>query len=233
MKTKKKKKLIIICLLGLIVMIGVYFAYKIYNINYYNLVFESSDVSFDIKEEKVINKTSYNGNYIIHNNIKIPNYFNDFEVNKGENSVHYINKTNENVEFSLIDSNIETPVESLESIVLITNPVGKKIIEENNINNDIELIKYLENYETSKRTIFTSLDKMLRDEAVYNFLNYYSFNDVTLFNGHINGYMTEINDSCKNIYIFNNDIVSIVTFCGNSYFTNEYIYDLLSKVEMD
>jgi len=233
MNKNKRRKLIIMCLVGLIIMIGGYITYKIYNVNYYNIAFKTSDVSFDIKEEKVINKKDYNGNYIIHNNINIPNYFDDYEATKDENSVIYTNKNNENRKFVLMKTNIATPVKYLESITLNDNHVGKKILEKNNINSDIELIKYLKDYETSKRTIFTNLNKMLEDEAIYNFMVYYHFDNVTIFTGNITGYMTEINDSCKNVSIFNNDIVSTITFCDNSYFTNEYIYDLLSKIKKD
>jgi len=62
MNKNKRRKLIIMCLVGLIIMIGGYITYKIYNVNYYNIAFKTSDVSFDIKEEKVINKKDYNGN---------------------------------------------------------------------------------------------------------------------------------------------------------------------------
>ena len=230
---KKRKKLIIMCLVGLIIMIGGYITYKIYNINYYHITFETIDVSFDIKEDKVINKKDYNGKYIIHNNIKIPNYFDDYEVIKDGNAIVYIYKSNENRKFWLLNTNIQAPVKCLESIILIDNPIGKKTLEKNNIKSNIELIKYLENYESSKRTIFTSLDKMLEDEAIYKFMAYYHFDDVTIFTGNVNGYITKINDFCKNVHIFNNDIASTITFCDNSYFTNEYIYDLLSKIEID
>lgn len=234
MENKKRKNLTIICLIVLILLLGTYFVYKISIINYYNIVFENTNVSFDIKEEKVIDKTNYEGDYIIHNDIKMPDFFDNFTISEENNDIIYTDKTNEDIKMVLPKSVILSPKKDFEKITLGHKAVGKKIIRENNLNNDIELLKYLENYKTSKRTVFSNVDRMLNDEVVYNFTSFYYLENVTLFTGSVTAFMVENLDSdCKYVYIINDDVCVTIMLYGSSYFTSDYVIDLLSKTEVN
>lgn len=233
MKGKERKKYIIIGLIIILLLLGVYFAYKIYAINYYAISLDVENSSFDIKKEIKINSAIYKGDYIDGPNIKIPNYFSDFNKREDENDIIYTKKDDENIKLLISKKQIPTPVKQFKQIVIVDKSIGEKVLQKNNINNDIELLKYIDNYKFSNRTIFTSIDKMLNDEAIYDFVVYYYFDDITIFDGYVSGYYSNIfNNECKMLYIFNGDNSNVITLCGDSYFTDDYIVDLLSKIKI-
>ncbi|MGM9878975.1 MAG: hypothetical protein ACI31R_03010 [Bacilli bacterium] len=215
-------------------MLGVYFTYKIFAIDYYAISLDVENSSFDIKKEIKINSAIYEGDYIDGPNIKIPNYFSDFNKTESETGIVFTKTDDEKtIKFGISKEQIASPVKQFEDFVVMDKYIGKKVLQKNNINNDIELLKYIDNYKFSNRTIFTSIDKMLNDEAIYDFVVYYYFDDITIFDGYVSGYYSNIfNNECKMLYIFNGDNSNVITLCGDSYFTDDYIVDLLSKIKI-
>ena len=234
MKTNKRKKVMIIGLIVIAFLIAVYFFYKIGIINYYNIDLKVESSSINVKKEIEISETNYTGDYIASANMKIPNYFSDFVKSQDGTDIIYTKKDDENIKLVLTERKILSPIKQFEQIGIVDKDIGKEVLKENNINQNIELLKYVANYKFSNRTIFTNIDKLLEEEAMYDFAAYYYLDNITIFDGYIDGYYSDYRDNgCKLLYIFNGDNSNLITFCGKAYFTDDYIVDLLSKIKLD
>lgn len=248
----KKKKGILIILL--IIILVAYFGYKGFNLFYYNADrittqdYESFINQFTIKDTINIKKKSVESNdYLEYQNIKIRNDFKDFEKlgqTAGVTSLKLISKDENNKTKSSFWMGItDTYVNMLKSDKTlfgtedkrITNTSLTKILEKNNINNDIELFKYLENQKEIKNNIFTSVKQMKENYAIQFMISVVmpQMNNITLINGDYQGYVFNLKSNMKEVSIIKDDKRYVFMFINTTYFTNDYIKDLLETIVID
>ena len=159
----KKKKNVVLVVVGILLLVCLYFGYKGFNLFYYNVDrittqdYDDFISQFTIKDTMTINHKNVESNdYLEYQNIKIRNDFKDFEKleqTTGETSLKLILKDeNEKTKSSFWMSVADTYVNLLKldkslfgtEDKRITNTDLANILEKNKINNDIELFKYLE-----------------------------------------------------------------------------------------
>lgn len=248
---KDKKSLWVgIIIVVIVVFIGGFFGTKIYYLHKYNIVSVSDEEYFNyrdkLKVDNTINIKSKNLNeneYITFKNIKVRNDFENFEVlDSSDDQIRYVLNKNDKVEasfwygittdslvyslsneFSLFgfeDENINLSVEE-----------RKEFFKDKNINNDIDLIKYLGTYEYKKNNLFTSTRKM-KDNYFTKFITTFLIgggNNITVIDGNYAGYIINMADT-REAYIFKNNKKYVFTFINNDYFSDDYVEELLNTV---
>ena len=230
----KKKKNVVLVVVGILLLVCLYFGYKGFNLFYYNVDrittqdYDDFISQFTIKDTMTINHKNVESNdYLEYQNIKIRNDFKDFEKleqTTGETSLKLILKDeNEKTKSSFWMSVADTYVNLLKldkslfgtEDKRITNTDLANILEKNKINNDIELFKYLEKQKDIKNNIFTSAKEM---------------DSITLINGDYQGYIFNLKNNMKEVSILKNGKRYVFMFLNTTYFTDEKINDLLNTI---
>ena len=180
----KKKKNVVLVVVGILLLVCLYFGYKGFNLFYYNVDrittqdYDDFISQFTIKDTMTINHKNVESNdYLEYQNIKIRNDFKDFEKleqTTGETSLKLILKDeNEKTKSSFWMSVADTYVNLLKldkslfgtEDKRITNTDLANILEKNKINNDIELFKYLEKQKDIKNNINTNGEQILKQKG--------------------------------------------------------------------
>ena len=247
----KKKLWIIIVAVLLLVLVGGYFGYKIYYVNYYDLShineFEKSKDIFAIKDETITIKTTTlpEEEYLVFKNMKIRNDFKNWEVFSSSDELD-IKTQDQFIWYKLKDTGAiaigkgDTVMKTYESGEWISsderaNPssVLTKFYKENNITNDIELFKFLDKTKNNKNSIFDSVKSMKELYEIHSLVRaeYAMIDGITLINGDYDGYC--VNHNFEPAYIvecniLKDDMRYTLTFNNSKYFTNEMIKDLLN-----
>jgi len=224
----KKQKIIIQ------VIIGIIFVYVIFKqicvLTYTKKDFDSnSKITIGNTIELKTNKLNEN-EYITFNNIKIRNDFKNYEKTNKDNEVTYRN--NNNIMNIIISS--QTYIDKLntkevEDKIYKTIDI-KKILNKNNIKNDIDLFRYISNYKFNSNNIFASLYK-IKESYFAKYISIAILPDlsspITFLNGSYNGYIFNVNDNFKQVNILKDDKVYTFNFSG---YDDKYIIDLLNTV---
>ena len=250
----KKKRKIILVIVGILLLICLYLGYKAFNLFYYNVDrittqdYDAFMSQFNIKGTITIKHQNIESNdYLEYQNIKIKNDFKDFEKleqTTGETSLKLILKAeNRETKSSFWMGETDTYVALLKADKTLFGTDNKKvtntditsILEENKINNDIELFKYLSHQKEVKNNIFTSTKKMKEN---YNFQYIVSIimpqmDSITLINGDYQGYIFNLKNNMKEASILKNGKRYVFMFLDTTYFTDEKINDLLNTVVID
>ena len=259
----KKKLWIIIVAVLLLVLVGGYFGYNIYYVNYYDLShlenYEKYKENFHIKDETftITTTTLTEEEYFTYKNMKMRNIFDgyeskfdsdEFEHPHEEDSIWYVLNDKEtgksigaigmgrdNTQLELLKSGFV--VMSEESRVGEIKNINK-FLEKNNITNDIELLKFLEKTLNKKHSIFDSVDDMKTLYALHlqNYIGNMNNEGITLIDGDYEGYI--INHNMGGANIIECDILKdskryVLTFNNASYYTNEMIKDLLNTLVIE
>ena len=248
---KRRTKILII--VGVLAIVLGYFGYKAVNLILYN--FSLEDI-VDLEIEETINlnynkELKSNEEYLEFKNIKIRNDFKDFkyreDISTNSDLKYVLYDEFEELKASfwvgIVDSyvtnlkNAETVFDNEKAAYLSDKDLKnlRKFLEENNINDDIDLFKYLIEHKDDKLNIFTSVKKM-RERYVFYYLNYIMLAgdlDITLIDGTFSGYILELNNGTKQTCILDDDKCYTFTFIGEDYFTDNYISELLSTIVID
>lgn len=244
----KKKKIIVIITIILIVLLAMFFCYKMYLLNVYKIdknkvsEYKQIQASININKNVTIDKKTYDGDYIEYQNIKVANIFNNYKLKEQNNDnfeygyVSYINEK-ENGEIIIrkesaviTDSKYESEYNS--NSVLSIKCSDKKILEKNNITNDMELIKYFKNFEINSNTILTSKNKICENYYAYDNFTRMALGTVIPFNGNAEGYIS-MSDNNITINVFDKDEVYILGFNNVKEVNIDVIYDLISSIVME
>ena len=112
----------------------------------------------------------------------------------------------------------------------ISNIFRNKVLNEHNIENDVDLVKYLREREKIKCNIFTPIKK-IKENYFFNYveLSLPSLDNITYFDGDLDGYMLA-GDNYKRAFIFQNDKLYCLTFHKLDYFTDDMIKRILESV---
>lgn len=239
-----KKKIVI----GIILII-IYFLVKGFFLYYYNidsvLTSDYDEVinNFEFKDSITIeNKYLEDSNYLVFKNMKIRNDFKNFKEKVYENE-----PSNDFKRYMLYDEDNKVKAVFMlgkyytNTYMLkndptffdsrISNKEVSKVLNKNNINNDIELYNYLRANAKRRANIFTSIKKM-REIYIINYLVAVMFPKVeslTKIEGDYEGFIYNLKDG-KEIDILIGDNKYTFTFLKKDYFTDNYINELLNTV---
>lgn len=257
---KRKKKVFII--IGLLLVICVYFGYKGFNLFYYNINnlttenYDSIVNSLTIKDTITINtKKLESDDYLTFRNIKVKNEFSNFKLLENQfsdNNIKYaLYDENNNLKASFWMGITDSYVNLFKTDAILFGTEDKRInntnltnfLDKNNIKNDIDLFKYLEKNKNVKNNIFTSVKEM-KENYLLQFMVSVAIpriENITLIDGDYQGYifnMKSENDNISSIRearILFNDKVYTFLFLNknNEYFNNDYIQDILNTIVID
>ena len=238
----KNKKGLLVFLVVLVLLIGVYFAYKLYLISYYSdksLNFSFKEISDAYKIEnaiKINSKKLTEKDYLQFKEVKIKNDFKNFNKEEQDNSVVYTNKEkNSQITISINSTYLDFYylVESdLEGVDNKNTNFQDRIdyLKKNNITNDLELFDFLasDNY---KKNIFTSIKDLKGNYATYLVAQIMVPQEITSISGDLNGYIRE-KDNIKEINILKNNKRYMFMLIGD-YFNEDKIIDLLNTIVIE
>ncbi len=246
-----KRKNIILIIIGIFLIAGCYFGYKAFNLYYYKIDDAMITNNLTITDTLTINTEQLEQNqYLTFNNIKIRNDFQEFEILEdvsSEDTIKYslYNEDNEvTSSFWITSENDYTYTEILKTDTTLFTTNNRKIttanltdyLEKNKITNDIELLEYLANHKSTTNTIFTSVKKMKENYMLYFLSNIIipETDGITLIDGDYTGYILNLTTSnAKEVSIIKEDKRYIFTFIHLDYFTDNYIKELLSTINIE
>ncbi len=248
-------KKVAIVLVLLILLIGGYFGIKGFYLYYYdihNMVaqdYNSVKEGLKVKDTMTIKKSDSDYEYLTYKDVKIKNEFKDFELSKedDDSSDKYIlYGENKKVKASFWIGTTDSYVYSLtnDSTLFgtgdkrITNANISNILKKNNINNDLELFKFLSQNEDVKSNIFTPI-KQMKENYVLQFMTWVvmpKLDSITLIDGDYEGYILNLKvasgSSVREARIIHDDKTYMFLFLSNDndYFKDEDINNLLNTV---
>lgn len=232
----KKRKIILAVIIILLVVVS-YFGYKEYNLYKYTLHYDGDDANFKITDTIKVD-SNIADDYLSFDEVSFKNDFSDFDKSDihGDIVAGYILKDKEgkvNKSFSYIKTDEKVDVlRKLEETdgFNINKKDNQKILDKNNIKNDLDLIKYLSENDLAKSNIFTSLSDM-KENYFFNYVKIIELpeiNGITLIEGDYSGYILN-DDNIKEVHILKNDKNYVFLFIGSEY-TDEYIEEFLNTL---
>lgn len=242
---KKKNKIIIVIIFILIVL---YFLYKGLNLLIYSSFgyndsdFETLNNGFKITGSiKVAHKDAIN--YLNFDNVKVRNDFENFKNIESQNEAT-INLLFESEQgnkvfiYGVTDQKTsmykKSDIDYNNFSKTFDNINRKEILKKHNINNDIDLIKYLSNRKILKPNIFTSV-KQMKDDYFFNYLIMLEFPKVyqiKLIEGIYNGYILDCGDGVFEVNVIKDNKTYYFVFMGKDY-TFNYIEDFLNTLVIE
>lgn len=231
------KKGITVIIVILAIILG-YLGYKVFNLYYYDYPSLSS-----IKIDKTIKiKTTplkENEYLSFLDAMKIKNDFQNFKKSDVSNNIDetYIltenNLTKAVFKWGVSNSYVDM-LKSDNSILTDDNRINNKnvikLLEKNNITNDIELFKFLQNQKKEKNNLFTTV-KTMQDRYIIYYLTDVMLPDlksISLIDGDYQGYILN-STNIKQVSILKNGRLYYFTFMQD-YFTDSYIESLLNTI---
>lgn len=255
----KKKNIILIVAILLLILIGVFLAYKIYYVNYYDLNhiedFEKYKKNFVINDETltITTTTLPEEEYFTFKNMKMRNIFegyeskfnsDEFEQPHEEDSIWYVLKDKETEKgiAAVGFGRGPTHFDQMKSEIIAMGDfrVGEiknmsNFFEENNITNEFELFRYLEKTKNNKNSIFDSVEDMKNFYSIHvlHFIGYTNIDGIIFIDGDYEGYIIKYN--MGGVIIIECNILKDgkrygITFNNSTYFTDDKIQDLLNTL---
>lgn len=227
----KKKSTMIILIIIILLIVG-YFAYRAFNFYTYYLSIQKDDnanSNFEITDTMIITNIVAS-DYITFDEVKMINDFKNFNrINtQGDFIVSYQqNNENGNNIFSYSKSEGKVFVLSNFSNSLDKKINSKEMFNKHGIKNDLDLIKFLSDWNSEKMNIFTNTSK-LKENYFFNHIKNSEFpvlEKITLIEGKYQGYILYL-DSLKEVSILKNNKNYTFLFSGEK-FTDEYIKNFL------
>ena len=249
-----KKIIIIITTIFMLVLMGAYIAFKLYNMDYYSLKnlnnYETYSKNLYIKETiNVKYKENLNEDKIVFKDFIVRDDFKNFiklgEPHSTDDYVKYaLYDENNNVTASIWFATDFSKVEGFSEEVVVFNSEDtryeqmafKDFFKEKEIIDDIDLINYLIETKDKSNTIFDSIESMKSNYMLhYLFSMGFEYDGITLIDGDLKGYMKEYkleNKTIIEINLLTDDKTYGITLINKEYFTDEYIKELLNTIEL-
>lgn len=241
---KKRCKIIGICIISITLVIMAIYSISsyIYDINIYsdwNSYKQGLQIIkiIEIKESNISNIEKLN-----FKNINFKNNFSNFELSvSNDKAIEYVLKDetgNKREIFTILlnDTYINTIINGDLSFAsgTLQNLNRNKILKENSITNDIELIKKIVENKEKQINFFDSLSKkkeifLFKDVALEIFP---ILQNIELIEGKFTGYIFNVNDTMTIINILKDDIRYTFQFFGTE-INDQYIYDFLNNLEIN
>lgn len=245
-----KKKKINLFIIVIILLVGVYFVYKGFNLFYYDIniitdgKYEEYISGLKVENEIKLKKVDViDNNYLEYDGMKIRNDFKNFEkleeIPEVSSLKFVLRDENNKVKASFWMGKGDTYLTMLKADKTLFGTNDKKItnteitefLKENNINNDIEFFEYLEKNKNKKNSIFTSVKQMKKNYGIQYLASVMlpEINSVTLIKGDYEGYIFNMKNM-KEVNIIKDGKRYVFMFIYTDYFTDEYIKDILNTV---
>lgn len=225
----KTRKIIIICLL----VIAIYFGFKLYCYNMYGPDSFYQLVDIKITGNMTINHTELSEEeYYVFNDIKVKDIFEGFEQdnNTTENFLRMAKKEDSQVIEAIFVGSEEQYVDILSNSKEYKGSFNK-LAKKENINNDIDLIKYMEEHKYDEVKFFMPFVKQKQIYVINDFKNLMipTTEYIKIVDGDYNGYMYKsTTNRCYEVIIIKNNKRYFFTFLGD--YTEEYVNDYMNTV---
>ncbi len=114
----------------------------------------------------------------------------------------------------------------------------EELLKKNEVNNEIDLMKYITKHYKDKVNIFSNTDEIEFNYLIKTFTNIFvPVSKITFITGDLNGYMyTLVNDNYYEIHLINgkeNYVISFINSIGEKYFTLDDIKEFLSNINFN
>lgn len=232
---KRKKYIILLTAIIILFFIGLY-CYKgllVYSINSIEKnIYEMKDNSKKEFGAPIYINNIVTNEYYTFKNMKLKNIFKDKIKNTEDiDNVSYTLDTDKHV--VLITENTSNLLNSY--LIEFPNDIidREKHFNKLNINNDLELHKYISDFTTKDFSIFNSLSFLQQyyfECSFYNIIDY-SFDEVHEIRGDLNGYVVILKDKYISYHIINGDVEYGISFVGN--FDYNYTLDIISTIKFN
>lgn len=219
----------------LVIILLIIVIYKIILLSHYKSLKDYNPNNIFGKELNIKNKTNNNEDNFYE--MFFQNLSNTFEKKvydenhisfKNENEVIAITKQEQL--YKNLYTNLTTLDTKNSKINFIDKKSNKLFLEKNNIKNDIDLFNYIKNKNNKKLSIFTMITTIKREIAIKSITEIILYNEITLINNDLNGYIINQNYKTREVHILNNDTDYIIYFTGENVTSEQYIMDFLSTI---
>lgn len=250
-KLSKRKMIILVIILYIALYVGfksvivyyqdLYMSNDIYNVKY------SDDKTINISSytREQVNETTYFSNKSDVYKMKVKNYFDGFEAGDSDTNYEYymLYDENEKVKAAFMMGQFDTEVKKIDLMdkssqyyefnyfpQYISTYLRDKFLSKHNINNDVDLIKYIRQRKKLNCTFITPIIT-IKENYFFNFIEATlpDISNITYIDGDIEGYIVEEADY-KMACIIKDDKLYCLTFFKLDYFNDDIIKDTLKSL---
>ena len=237
----KKSNIIII-----VILILAFVGFKSYLLNKYKTEKKDIDTSVIFKDEIDIKLKDYKGKLFTYEGISFRNDFADYKKNENNwyvkkdkdgnvTSALYISRM-EQYHDLLTDGNLNIISGDSEEVVnkLFLEKDRISFLEEYDIHNDIDLLKYIKDNYYLQNTILTHQKEMKQNYIINSFVEVSlpSFSKINLIKGELTGYILYASENIRQIHILSGDYQYIISLVGEKLVQEDYITSLLETVKI-
>ena len=245
---KKKRKIfkgLIVCFLIIVPIIS--YRFWIYN-SYQSHCDDNEILEQNLKvlgntTTVTINKKEYNGDYLKQGNLKIPNQFKDYFLsNESLTEVTYTIPKKSLLSFGSLLSEVDN-LKSISNLCVNCEKDIDRIIKENNLKTDVDVLNYIKDYKCTKNTFFTGIRKMKENFIISNYIELHimsSYSKLVYITGDYNGYMyssLQNNDNGQLLKYYvvleNNGKNYYINLVTRDNYSEQQMYDLISYVVIE
>ena len=178
--------------------------------------------------------------------MKVKNYFKDFEAGDSDSNYEYylLYADNNEVNAAFMMGQFETQLHNIKNYkdessyyyefnhfpLYISNLLREYYLDKHDINDDVDLIKYIRDRKKVDGRFTTPIIK-IKENYFFNFVetNLPSLDNITYIEGDYRGYMYET-DTFKQVCIIKNEKLYCLTFYKLDYFTEDKINDIIRSL---
>lgn len=205
-------------------MLLAFLGYKVFLLNKYKANERTLDTNTIFIETVTISNDKEVDDVITYEELSIKNWFNEFEEHKTNSNLKAKYDAEGNVVSAYSISKENQYVNLLDSL------------KNDNIKNDIDLLKYVKDNYFIKNTIFTSKKTMETNYSINYFVDNAlpEFESISLINGNITGYIINMkNVNTREIHLLYNNEQYILSLFGEDITNTEFITNLLETVKFN
>ena len=227
------KKVLKILILFLALFIG-YFAYKLVLVNKVNSMLNDDMINvdkIDNIEDIKINKNNDYKELFEYGNFTLRNDYKDFKQDSNVNNIYTLKDDyNTAIGFYEDSSLLDLVKRFLEETYKSKN---NYIFVKYNIKSDVDLYKFMANYDKGKVNLFDSITKIKEKELVYTIIGAFlsTYSNIYTISGDFDGYIVE-RASTYNVAINYLGKQYVLLFANKNYFTLDKIKEIISTLKL-
>lgn len=227
----KVRKIIIFSLLVMVLYLG----FKFYCYNVY-----SSSGFLELSDVKIIGNVAINHielsdeEYYTFRDVKVRNIFDGYEQNSldSDSFLRMVVKEDANISKAIFIGSEEQYIDILKNNKEYAG-VFNKIAEKENINNDIDLIKYMQSHNDDEVKFFMPLKRQKQIHTINEFKATMlpSIDYIKLVDGYYTGYMYKSTANSSEVIIIQNNKRYFFSFLGD--YSEEFIFNFMNSVVIE
>jgi len=222
----KTRKIIIFCLF----IVALYLGFKFYCYNIYSNGDSGQISDVKISGNMTINHIDLNDSeYYTFQDIKFKNVFDGFEMNSDDPFLRMIKKVDSNISDAILIGSEQQYIDILKNDEEYKG-VFNKIAKKENINDDIDLLKYMEKHNDDEVKFFMPLikQKQIHTLNVFKISMLPSIHYIKTVDGYYKGFMFKTTKDTFEVVLIENNKRYFFTFLGN--YDEEFINDFMNSV---